>query len=191
MLTTHSRELAERVRTMSLHGLSRQAWGRYNAGSTWRYDIVAPGYKYNLTDIAAALGLVQLNRAEEMRSRRSDITAQYNEAFAHLPVTLPNVPDEVTSAWHLYILRARSEEERDGLIASLNAEGIGTSVHFIPLHLHSYYRDTYGVEETDFPVATREFKRALSLPLYSSMSSAEVDRVIDSVTRAVGGGAAW
>lgn len=187
MVTTPSAELAERMRTMSLHGLSRQAWNRYAEGGTWRYDIVAPGYKYNLTDMAAAMGLVQLERATQMRDRRAEIAASYDAAFAALPVERPFVPDGAKSAWHLYVLRVDSVTpgDRDQVIGALNALGIGTSVHFIPLHLHTYYRDTYGYTSGNFPVATAQFDRAFSLPIYSSMSDADVDRVIDGVKLAL------
>ena len=187
MVVTQSEELAERMRCMSLHGLSRQAWNRYAAGGTWKYDIVAPGYKYNLTDIAAALGLVQLGRADEMRSRRSEIAEVYHDAFDQLPLELPYVPDGVESAWHLYVVRTSAEREasRDRLVADLTARGIGTSVHFIPLHLHSYYRDSFDLRPTDFPVATAQFERALSLPIWSAMRQQDVSRVVDAVRSCV------
>lgn len=183
MITTQHAELADRVRTMSLHGLSRQAWNRYAEGGTWRYDIVAPGYKYNLTDVAAAMGLVQLERAVEMRERRADIARQYSAAFGALPVALPVVPEGVTSAWHLYVLRVDPTVpgERDRVITELAARGIGTSVHFIPLHLHSYYRETYGYTPESLPIAVAEYERALSLPIYSSMDNSDVERVIAAV----------
>lgn len=183
MLVTHDTELAERARSMSLHGLSRGAWNRYEAGGTWRYDIVAPGYKYNLTDPAAALGLVQLERAEQMRASRAAIAERYTNAFKGTVsgLQLPVVPSETTSAWHLYIVRAPDEQERDSLIKHLSANGVGSSVHFIPLHLHSYYRQTYGYVPQDYPIATREYERAISLPIFSSMTTTQVDRVIHVV----------
>jgi len=183
MVTTESAELADRIRTMSLHGLSRQAWSRYAEGGTWRYDIVAPGYKYNLTDLSGAIGLVQLDRAESMRDRRRQIADRFNEAFADLPVELPTVPQGASSAWHLYVVRVDPtvQGERDRVIASLTSQGVGTSVHFIPLHLHSYYRENFGHSPEDFPVATAEFERALSLPIYSAMSDADVERVVEAV----------
>lgn len=188
MVTTESGELADRMRTMSLHGLSRQAWNRYAEGGTWHYDIVAPGFKYNLTDMSGAMGLVQLDRADSMRDRRSEIARRFNDAFADLPVELPTVPEGAVSAWHLYILRVTSEVEgeRDRVIASLSAQGIGTSVHFIPLHMHSYYIKTYGHAVEDFPVASAQFLRALSLPIYSAMTEGDVERVIEAVCVAFG-----
>jgi len=184
MVATFDETIADRIRVMSLHGLSKQAWNRY-AGGSWRYDIVAPGYKYNLTDIASALGLAQLSRATEMAERRSRIAARYTDAFASVPVfECPDVPDDRVSSWHLYVLRLRAplgEPQRDQMIDDLKARGIGTSMHFIPLHLHSYYQETYGYQPEDFPVALDNYRRALFLPIYSSMSGADVDRVIDEV----------
>ena len=188
MVVTNDESVAERIRTMSLHGLSKQAWGRYETGGSWRYDIIAPGYKYNLTDIASAMGLVQLDRAEEMRSRRAAIAAVYDDAFgAHTLLETPVVPTGVDSAWHLYPLRLHPSGsiDRDGLIASLTDRGIGTSVHFIPLHMHTYYRATYGYRDDDFPIAAREFRRTLSLPIFSGMTESQVSRVAEAVLEAV------
>lgn len=183
MLVTPHADIADRVRTMSLHGLSRQAWNRYASGGSWRYDIIAPGYKYNLTDVAAAMGTVQLSRAEDMRDRREAIASAYSAAFADLPVVVPTVPDDCHSAWHLYVLRVAeaSKQGRDEVIAALSAAGIGTSVHFIPLHLHPYYQREYGYQAGDLPVATSQFEAALSLPIYSGLTDSEVDRVIAAV----------
>lgn len=183
MLVTPHEALADRARSMSLHGLSRAAWSRYESGGSWRYDIVAPGFKYNLTDIAAALGLAQLDRVDEMVAARREIAARYTRAFGSYDgLTLPADDPEVDHPWHLYVLRVADESARDSLAARLGDEHIGYSVHFIPLHLHSYYRDTYGYRPEDFPIATREFERALSLPIFSAMSDRQVDRVISVVT---------
>jgi dTDP-4-amino-4,6-dideoxygalactose transaminase len=184
MVVTPHEELADRIRSMSLHGLSRQAWNRYTAGGSWRYDIVAPGYKYNLTDVAAAMGVVQLGRAKGMRDRRAEIAARYNSAFAELPVQVPTVPEDVDSAWHLYVLRT-DPGHRDDLIAALTDRGIGTSVHFIPLHLHSYYRETFGYRPEDLPVAAAEFERVVSLPIWSAMDDTAVSRVVEAVQQSV------
>lgn len=184
MLVTHDAELADRVRTMSLHGLSRQAWNRYSGG-TWRYDIVAPGYKYNMTDVAAALGLVQLSRAHEMTGRRAAIAARYLEELADVAAfEFPHPPAGADSAWHLFVLRlapGHDESVRDALIGALGERGIGTSVHFIPLHLHSYYKETHGHAPEDFPVTLDLFRRAVSLPIWSAMSDDDVNRVIEAV----------
>ena len=185
MVTTENEEVADRVRTMSLHGLSRQAWSRYSAGGSWKYDILAPGFKYNLSDIAAALGVVQLRRADEMAARRREIAETYTRAFSELSaLECPTVPEDADSSWHLYVLRLHLEQivvGRDEFIDKLAMEGVGTSVHFIPLHLHSYYRDQYGLKPADFPVALREYERAMSLPIYSAMDDSDVERVVSTV----------
>lgn len=184
MVVTRSEELAERIRVMSLHGLSKQAWNRY-AGGTWKYDIVAPGYKYNLTDIASAMGRVQLARAQELADRRAWIAERYTAALQDISGL--GLPDHSEGhAWHLYPIRVgdgTDERTRDDAIDRLKADGVGVSMHFIPLHLHSYYRETYGYTPDDFPVALEIYRRSLSLPIYSAMSDASVDRVVDAVRR--------
>jgi len=186
MATTQDAALAERMRLMSLHGISKDAWKRYTANGTWRYDIVAPGYKYNLTDIAAALGLEQLKKAERMRRVRERYAKAYDAAFAGLPLELPARPDRGSvHAWHLYPLRLdlpRLRLSRDAFIDRLKELGIGTSVHFIPLHLHPFYRKTFGYKPQDFPNAAAAFERSVSLPLYSKMTEADVRRVAGAVT---------
>lgn len=182
MLVTSDEELALRARSMSLHGLSKAAWKRYEAGGSWRYDIVAPGFKYNLTDIAAALGLEQLARAREMAAARRAIASSYSRAFAAYEALETPVDDEdVEHPWHLYVLRVGNESRRDSLVSRLAVEQVGCSVHFIPLHLHSYYRDVYGYQPGDYPVATREFERAVSLPIFSAMTDDQIERVIEVV----------
>jgi perosamine synthetase len=185
MITTDDDAAADRCRIMSLHGISRDAWKRYTAEGSWRYEILAPGYKYNLTDIAAALGLVQLGKLEVMWRRRVEIAARYDAAFAGLPeLQLPARSAANQHAWHLYMLRvdnARLTGGRDVFIEELRKRNIGASVHFIPLHLHPYYRETYHYAPNDFPVAHREFLREVSLPIYSRMSERDVDDVIAAV----------
>lgn len=185
MVTTDDEQWAERVRIMSLHGISKDAWKRYTAEGTWRYDILAPGFKYNLTDTAAALGLGQLRRAEEMRDRRRRIATLYREAFASTDaIELLSLRPDTTHAWHLFVIKlvpAALSIDRDQFVEELRERGIGTSVHFIPLHLHSYYRDTYGYLPTDFPVALDAFRRSISLPIYSLLSDDEATRVADTV----------
>lgn len=190
MVTTSDDSLAERMRVMRLHGLSRQAWTRYSGGA-WKYDILAPGFKYNLTDVAAAMGRVQLSRAEEMWLKRGAIAKRFNDAFGQIGVfDLPVVPEDCESSWHLYVLRVQpplGEEERDKLIGDLKGRGIGVSMHFIPLHLHSYYRDTYGHQPDDFPVSHDVYSRSISLPIYSSMTDEQVQQVISEVCSLAGG----
>jgi len=185
MITTDDDAAADRCRLMSLHGISRDAWKRYTAEGSWFYEIVAPGFKYNMTDVAAALGLVQLSKLETMWRRRVEIAAKFDAAFASQPeLQLPHRDDADQHAWHLYMLRvdnARLRGGRDAFVNELRKRNIGASVHFIPLHLHPYYRETYGYTPDAFPVATREYMREISLPIYSRMSDRDVGDVIDAV----------
>ncbi|MGE3173741.1 MAG: DegT/DnrJ/EryC1/StrS family aminotransferase [Planctomycetota bacterium] len=181
--------LLERARVLHLHGMSKDAARRYEKGGSWRYDILAPGFKYNMTDVQAAIGRVQLTRMAEMHARRLQLVARYDRAFADLPEleTLPVRPD-VESAHHLYVLRldtARLSIDRDEFVRRLADLGVTASVHFIPIHVHPYYRDKYGWAPTDFPVAWDAFQRMLSLPLYSRMSDEDADYVVDCVRRLV------
>ncbi len=185
MLCTEDQALAERCRTMSLHGISRDAWKRYMADGSWYYEIVAPGYKYNLTDIAAALGLAQLRKVDAMWARRREIAGRYDQAFAGLAeLQIPTQAPDQQHAWHLYMLRLHLELlriDRAEFVTELKRRQIGASVHFIPLHTHPYYRETYGYRPEDLPVAWREYQREISLPLYSRMSDTDVDDVIAAV----------
>jgi len=185
MICTDDEKLADRCRIMSLHGISRDAWARYTEEGNWYYEISAPGFKYNMTDLAASLGLAQLAKAQHMWSRRQMIARCYNNAFGEIPeLEIPIDHDKCQHAWHLYILRLRPEQltiDRSRFIAELKKRNIGTSVHFIPLHVHPYYRDTYGYLPEDFHNAYHEFQRAISLPIYSKMTGVDVDDVIDAV----------
>ena len=182
MLCTDDAAYAARCRLMSLHGISHDAWKRYRAEGSWFYEVVAPGFKYNMTDIAAALGLAQLQRADAMRARRQGIAERYNAAFEGHEFELPAFGDARDHAWHLYPLRLPAGADRGAFVDALRAREIGVSVHFIPLHLHPFYRDHYGFTSDSFPVSTAEYEREVSLPIYSAMSDAEVDAVIDAVT---------
>ncbi|MGN6183933.1 MAG: DegT/DnrJ/EryC1/StrS family aminotransferase [Thermoanaerobaculia bacterium] len=182
MLCTDDDAHAERARIMSLHGISRDAWKRYTAEGSWAYDVIAPGFKYNLTDIASALGLAQLERAEAMRARREEIAKRYDEAFAGDLFELPQRANG--HAWHLYMLRLQLDRwriDRAAFIAELKARNIGTSVHFIPLHVQPYYRDLYGFTPESFPIAYGEYLREVSLPIYSKMTDEDVESVIDAI----------
>ena len=185
MITTDDDAVADRCRIMSLHGISRDAWKRYTAEGSWRYEILAPGFKYNLTDVAAALGLVQLGKLDAMWRRRAELAARYDRAFAGCPeLELPGRGAGNQHAWHLYMLRVDNDRlagGRDALVTELRRRNIGASVHFIPLHLHPYYRETYGFAPSDFPVATREFGREVSLPIYSRMTDRDAEDVIAAV----------
>ncbi len=182
---TENGEWAERMRVMSLHGISRDAWKRYSNGGNWYYEIHAPGYKYNLTDIAAAMGIEQLERAQQMRARRAAIAASYDLAFGgmHALELLSCAPDR-SHAHHLYVIKLARFTlgiDRDAFIDELKRRGIGASVHFIPLHVHPYYRETYGYRSDSLPMAYDLYQRSLSLPLFSAMSDFQVDRVIQGV----------
>ncbi|HKB41770.1 MAG TPA: DegT/DnrJ/EryC1/StrS aminotransferase family protein, partial [Gemmataceae bacterium] len=182
-------EAIGRARTWSLHGMSRDAYHRYEAGGSWYYEVVAAGFKYNMTDIQAALGIHQLRRLEGFQARRREIVARYDAAFAGLEeLELPARRAHVEHAWHLYVIRLHRDRlrvDRAAFIAALTERRIGTSVHFIPIHLHPYYRDRYGFRPEDFPVASREYERIVSLPLYPRMSDRDVEDVIEAVTEVV------
>ena len=185
MLVTRNAQLARRARVMRLHGMNRDAFDRFTAKvPSWYYEIVAPGYKYNLTDIAAALGLHQLKRLPAFQARREAIAQRYQAAFADLPVILPpEAPEGDTHSWHLYVLRLAdtSPIDRDAFIEGMFAAGIGCSVHYVPLHLHPYWRDRYGLSPEQFPHSQKAFETMVSLPLYTAMSDADVERVIAAV----------
>ncbi len=185
MITTDSDSLANRCRLMSLHGISHDAWKRYSADGNWYYEIVAPGYKYNMPDIAAALGRAQLCKANRMWAQRKAIADLYDRAFSEIPeLQVPYNDPSMQHAWHLYMLRLHLDRlriDRQRFVAELKSKGIGVSVHFIPLHIHPYYRDLYGYKPGDFPVAHEEYQREISLPIYSRMTAKDVKRVIDAV----------
>ncbi|HJV96126.1 MAG TPA: DegT/DnrJ/EryC1/StrS family aminotransferase, partial [Albitalea sp.] len=189
MVVTRNAELARRMKVMRLHGMSRDAFDRFTATvPSWHYEIVAPGFKYNLTDIAAALGIHQLKRLRGFQLRREQIAAQFNEAFAAMPVvTPPCAPAGDTHAWHLYVLRLgdAARVERNTFIERLFAAGIGCSVHYIPLHLQPYWRDRYALKPESFPHSQKAYERMVSLPLYTRMSDADVSRVIAAVRAAL------
>jgi dTDP-4-amino-4,6-dideoxygalactose transaminase len=190
MVVTRDAGLAKRIRTMRLHGMSRDAFDRFTAKvPSWYYEIVAPGFKYNLTDIAAAMGIHQLKRASAFHARRAEIAQAYHAAFAGLPLTTPpDAPTGEVHAWHLYPLRVGDGAPvgRDVLIERLFAAGIGCSVHYIPLHLQPYWRDRYALRTESFPHSQRAYERTLSLPIYTRMGDADVQRVADAVRRALG-----
>jgi dTDP-4-amino-4,6-dideoxygalactose transaminase len=200
MVTTENEAWAERMKIMSLHGISKDAWKRYRAEGSWYYEILAPGYKYNLTDIAAVIGIVQLKRANELWMRRIHIASSYHDAlkdFAELEVPEMdagrsfhgvNGKNGYRHGWHLYVIKLNLETlkiDRDRFVDELRQRGIGTSVHFIPLHLHPYYRDTFGYKPEDFSVAYKTYKRIISLPIYPGMLDSDVERVVDAVTDVV------
>lgn len=187
MITTADEQLAERMRTMRLHGISRDVFDRYRApGASWKYDVVAAGFKYNLTDLAAAIGRVQLARAEELRAARQRIAEYYYEQLAGLPIGLPVVRDtRDLHAWHLFPIRLEDDApcNRDQLAEGLAEQGIGTSVHFIPLHRHPFWKSRPSIRGRRFPNADAAFSRSLSLPLYASLTHRDCRRVVTALRR--------
>ncbi len=185
MAATDDAALAERMRLMSLHGLSHDAWDRYSGGSSWDYRIIAPGFKYNLTDVAAALGVEQLRRAEEFRLRRQLLAERYlTELADEAALELPPTDANRIHAWHLFPIRLRLEGltiDRNQFIAELRQRGIGCSVHWRPLHLHPYYAESFGWRPEDFPIATSLWERLVSLPLFPDMRDEEQQHVVDIV----------
>jgi perosamine synthetase len=186
MITTDNDVWADRCRIMSLHGISKDGWKRYTAEGSWYYEIVAPGFKYNMTDVAAAMGIAQLRKANVMLEKRTKIARAYNAAFSQLPqLQIPYDDAAQQHAWHLYMLRLNLGTlniDRARFFDELKARNIGASVHFIPLHIHPYYRALYGYTPDDFPVAYREYMREISLPIYSKMDESDVRHVIEAVT---------
>jgi len=189
MLVTDNQEWAERAQVMSLHGMSRDAWKRHTSEGSWFYEVVAPGYKYNLTDVAAALGLRQLAKQDRFMAERLTIVEQYHAAFREIPeVEVPSEQAYGESSWHLYMLKLNLDRltvDRAEVIKALNAENIGTSVHFIPLHLHPSYRERFGFTPESFPVAYQEYRRVISLPIFPGMTDQDVDDVIGAVRKVV------
>ena len=185
MLLTDDDALAARAAVMRLHGISADAWNRYGAGGSWSYEVIEAGFKYNLTDLAAAIGLVQLERLDELADARAAIAARYDAAFAGSPLMeLPARRGGDKHSWHLYAIRLNLEVLSIGraeVIERLGKAGIGTSVHFIPLHLHPHYQRRYGYRPGDFPVAESIFERSISLPIWPGMTDAEVHRVASAL----------
>jgi dTDP-4-amino-4,6-dideoxygalactose transaminase len=189
-MLTGSPEFIDEARIWSLHGMSRDAWKRYSSEGSWYYEVIRPGFKYNMTDIQAAIGLHQLRKLPQFQARRREIVHRYNEAFSQVEeLQIPTERPEVEHAWHLYVLRLNVERlnvSRNQFMEELKDRNIGTSVHFIPVHLHPYYRDKYGYKPDDFPVAYLEYQRIISLPLYPRMSDQDVEDVIEAVCDVVG-----
>lgn len=185
MVVTRNVEIAKRVAIMRLHGISKDAFDRYSSRRpAWRYEVVAPGFKYNLTDIASAIGIEQLKKARDFHARRQALAARYDEALRDLPIVLPPRPsDRSAHAWHLYVIQLLDTAgiSRDQFIGEMAGAGVGTSVHFIPLHLHPYWRDAYALHPAQFPHATQVFNHIVSLPLYTRMTNVDQDRIISAI----------
>lgn len=189
MATTDNQDWADRMRIMSLHGISRDAWKRYTAQGSWSYEVLCPGFKYNLTDVAAGLGIEQLKKSDHFWKVRSHYAALYHEGFKDVPEILPPLAmDGLQHAWHLYVIQLDLERLRIGrneFIELLKKYNIGSSVHFIPLHLHPHYRNTFGYRPDDFPHASAVFERIVSLPLYPKMKEEDISYVIHVVREIV------
>lgn len=188
-MLTGSADLLAEAELWRLHGMSRDAWNRYGQGGTWFYEVVRPGFKCNMTDIQASIGLHQLRRLESFQQRREAVVAAYQTAFAQLDaVETPPGTGADTSAWHLYVLKLHLDQlriDRGEFIDQMTARNIGTSVHFIPVHAHPWYRDKYDFTDESFPVAWREYQRTVSLPLHPGLSDDDVDDVIQAVQEIV------
>jgi dTDP-4-amino-4,6-dideoxygalactose transaminase len=189
MLVTRNPELAKRVRVMRLHGINRDAFDRFTSKApSWYYEIVAPGFKYNMTDIAASIGIHQLKKANSFQQKRAQIAAMYDEALNGLPIIPP--PRAALGdlhSWHLYVIQLADGAgvARDVFVERMFDQGIGCSVHYIPLHLQPYWRDTYKLTPEMFPVSQRIYERTVSLPLYTRMTKEDVDRVVNAVKKAL------
>lgn len=185
MITTKNGIAAERMRVMRLHGIGRDPWRRQSSGDSWSYDIVESGFKYNLTDLQSAIGIVQLEKSDAMCAARRHIAHRYNSAFANDPaLEIPTEPHETHSSWHLYILRLNLDQlsiDRNHFMTQLREKGIGCSVHFIPLHLHSHYQSRHGYKPGAFPQAEAQFHRSISLPIYPDLTEDQLDRIIEAV----------
>ena len=183
-------KLAEKLSVMRFHGINRATWDRHRSKKPkWQYDVVAPGYKYNMSDIMAAIGLHQMAKVGRFHKRRSAIAEAYDRAFADLPLALPPRPPEGdTHAWYLYTVRLADQAPlgRDEFLERLSEKGVGGNVQYIPLHLFTYWKDRYGLKPEDFPMAQDAFRRCVSLPIYSRMTDGQVQRVIEAVRELLG-----
>jgi dTDP-4-amino-4,6-dideoxygalactose transaminase len=182
MITTNNDSFAEPLRTMRLHGIDKDAWSRQSRRSIWRYDITTEGYKYNMTDIQAAMGLCQLMKLNKQHERRTNFSQIYHQELGKLPqISTPFVPDNtIQHAWHLYIIQLKTVD-RDQFVESMREENIECSVHYIPLHLFEFYQKQYGYKVGDFPCAEKVFERVVSLPLHPGMTESDVHRVIENI----------
>jgi len=187
MVTTSDDTLQERMRILCLHGISRDAWRRYSKDGNWRYDVIDGGFKYNMSDIMAAIGIQQLRKLHRMNARRAEIAREYNEAFSELPeLELPPTRQDCRHSWHLYILRLNLDGlsiDRAEFFSEMHALGVGCSVHFIPIPLHLYYKNLN--LDGEWSRAVAEYPRLLSIPIYSGMTESEVDHVIAAVKTVV------
>jgi len=183
MATTNNSDYAKSMKINRLHGISKDAWDRYTAKGSWFYEIVDNGNKYNTTDINASLGLVQLRKQDMLREKRNQIAMKYNQAFTNNEnIIIPFVKEDRITSWHLYVIKIAN---RDAVIEKLKENGVGCSVHFIPIHKHPYYKNKYGYKNENYPIANNVFDKSLSLPIYPDMSDEEVNYVIHKVKKIV------
>jgi perosamine synthetase len=180
MATTFNENYAKNMKINRLHGISRDAWDRYTLKGSWYYEVVDNGLKYNTTDINSALGLAQLKKVDWMRKRREEIANMYTSAFKGTKVISPTIKPDRETSWHLYVIKVNN---RDELYDKLKEEGIGTSVHFIPVHKHPYYKNTFKYKDPDYPVANYVFEKSLSLPIYPDLTKEEIEYIIDKVLK--------
>ena len=185
MACTENDEYADRMRIMSLHGISRDAWKRYTAEGSWYYEIIAPGFKYNMADIAAAIGIHQLRKADRFHRRRIELAGLYGESLKEVEeIILPQIQPNRIHSWHLYVIRLKLDRlkiDRARFITELTQRGVGTSVHWLPLHMHPYYRETYGYAPEDLPVACSLYPEIITLPIYPDMTGDDVSHVCNSI----------
>ncbi|MCX7829470.1 MAG: DegT/DnrJ/EryC1/StrS family aminotransferase [Acidobacteria bacterium] len=185
MATTHKSELAERMRIMSLHGISKDAWKRFSSSGSWYYEIIALGFKYNLTDVAASIGIHQLKKAGNFRKKREQVAKKYLEDMKNLDeIELPPTDKNRIHSWHLFYIKLNINKlsiGRNEFIEKLKENGIITSVHWMPLHLHPYYKDVYGYKKSDFETASKVYPRLISLPIFPDMREEEIDYVVKNV----------
>jgi perosamine synthetase len=183
MVVTKNDKYAQKIRVNRLHGISKDAWNRYSKKGSWYYEVVDNGNKYNMTDLNAALGVVQLNKLELMYDKRKKIADQYTNAFKkEKNIILPYMKDDRQTSWHLYVIKVKN---RDEIIQKLDESGIGTSVHFIPVHKHPYYKDTYNYQDEDYPIANKVFNESISLPIYPDLNANELDYIIKNIIKCV------
>ena len=178
MICTHNKKWAEKMALSRLHGMSREAWRRYGTKGKWHYDVLDMGFKYNMTDMNAAIGLVQLKKLAWMNDERRRLAFRYIEAFKDLPIACLEVPEDCRSSWHLFVIKVAN---RDGLLKQLDDEGIGYAVHFIPIYHHRYYQNKFKWDKKAYPVAEEIYQKSLSLPIWPGLSEEDQDRIINCV----------
>lgn len=191
MACTEDDALADRMRIMSLHGISRDAWKRFSSEGSWYFEIQAPGFKYNMTDIAASIGLHQLAKADRLHARRTQCAERYGQRLQGIDeLILPQSRPDRIHSWHLYVIRLKTERltlDRNEFMSALKDRGIGTAVHWMPLHMHPYYRDTFGYRPADLPVAASIYPQIVSLPFYPEITDKQIDAVCEAIRDVIAG----